>query len=71
MRMRYLQHMKRSTPLPPLKPMSAEFPHEVVVVSAPTRSTRPRTVTVEWRDAAGELHCAVLSPERSKAWVIP
>lgn len=67
--MRYLQHMKRSTPLPPLKPMPTELPHEVVVVSAPTRSARLGTVTVEWRDAAGELHCAVLSPERSKAWM--
>jgi hypothetical protein len=25
-------------------------------------------VIVEWRDGAGELHCEVLSPERSRAW---
>ncbi len=27
-------------------------------------------VIVEWRDGAGDLHCEVLPPERSKAWVI-
>lgn len=67
--MSYLQHMKRSTPLPPLKPMASELPNEVVVVSAPTRSTTPRTVAVEWRDPAGELPRDVLTPEQSKVWI--
>jgi hypothetical protein len=29
---------------------------------------RKRIVTVEWRDAAGELHQEVLTDARSKAW---
>ena len=49
--------------------MASELPNEVVVVSAPTRSTTPRTVAVEWRDAAGELHRDVLTPEQSKVWI--
>ena len=65
----YLQSMKR-LPLPgPQHPAATDAPYELVVVSPRTRSARPRTVTVEWRDAAGELHCDVLSPEQSKAWI--
>jgi len=28
------------------------------------------SVIVEWCDGAGDLHCEVLPPERSRAWAI-
>jgi len=40
---------------------------EVVVL--PRSARAPRTVSLEWRDGAGELHCHELSPELSLAWL--
>ncbi len=65
----YLRTMKRSTPVPDERPSACDAPHEVVVISPAVRPARRPTVSVEWRDAAGELHREVLSPLKSRVWL--
>jgi hypothetical protein len=65
----YLHAMKRSTPVLDERPSACDAPHEVVVIIPAVRPARRRTVCVEWRDAAGELHREVLSPLKSRAWL--
>lgn len=61
--------MKRTATVTKERAAAGDAPHEVVLISPAVPPARRRTVAVEWRDSAGELHREVLSPAKSRAWL--
>ncbi len=56
-----------TSPEPPVR--SRWFDTDGVVITAVEHPVHGSRVVVEWRDGVGDLHCEVLTPERSRMWM--